>query len=328
MKNSPFLGSLETNLGIFVVLMIGAAWLLVETLGGIEMFHGGYHVSAQFDTAQDLKVGDLVKMAGVEIGRVEKIALAEQKVQVTMKLHPDVTVKTDSKALIKFTGLMGQNFVSLDFGTPGAPKAVDGAILETAEQPDLSAIMAKLDNAAAGIAKVANSFSGDKIDNILGPLTDFFKQNREPLTATIANIKNVSSQIAAGQGTVGKLIYDGTLYNSALTTVTNVQDTMANVQDIVISAKKMVDNVSAGQGTLGKLLTDDTLYNSTTASMTNLNQILFKVNHGQGTVGKLVNDEDFLKNAKLSLQKLDKAADGLEDQGPLSVLGIMSNNLF
>jgi phospholipid/cholesterol/gamma-HCH transport system substrate-binding protein len=107
-----------------------------------------------------------------------------------------------------------------------------------------------------------------------------------------------------------------------------VQDTMANVQDIVISAKKMVDNVSAGQGTLGKLLTDDTLYNSTTASMTNLNQILFKVNHGQGTVGKLVNDEDFLKNAKLSLQKLDKAADGLEDQGPLSVLGIMSNNLF
>jgi len=62
--------------------------------------------------------------------------------------------------------------------------------------------------------------------------------------------------------------------------------------------------------------------------MTNLSQILFKVNHGQGSVGKLVNDEDFLKNAKLSLQKLDKAADGLEDQGPLSVLGIMANNLF
>jgi phospholipid/cholesterol/gamma-HCH transport system substrate-binding protein len=62
--------------------------------------------------------------------------------------------------------------------------------------------------------------------------------------------------------------------------------------------------------------------------MTNLNQILMKINQGQGTVGKLVNDQEFYKNAKLSLQKLDKAADGLEDQGPLSVLGIMANNLF
>jgi phospholipid/cholesterol/gamma-HCH transport system substrate-binding protein len=52
-----------------------------------------------------------------------------------------------------------------------------------------------------------------------------------------------------------------------------------------------------------------------------LNQILLKINQGQGTVGKLVNDQEFYKNAKLSLQKLDKAADGLEDTGPLSVIG-------
>ena len=316
MKNS-----LETRLGLFVAVAILAAWAIVETLGGVEMFRGGYHVLAQFDTAQDLKVGDTVKMAGVEIGRVEKIALTDQKVQVTMKLHGDVVVKTDSKAVIKFTGLMGQNFVAVDFGSVAAPRAVDGTVLETTEQPDLSAIMAKLDNAASGIARVASSFSGDKIDNVLGPLTDFFKQNSGGLTATIANIKNVSSQIAAGQGTVGKLIYDDTLYASAITTVTNLQGT-------VTEARQMVSNVSAGQGTIGKLLTDEALYRSTTASMTNLNQILYKVNHGEGSVGKLVNDDDLILNAKVSLQKLDKAADGLEDQGPLSILGIMAGNLF
>jgi ABC-type proline/glycine betaine transport system ATPase subunit len=47
----------------------------------LEIFQGGYHVSALFDTVQDLKVGDSVKMAGVEIGRVEKIALADDKVR-------------------------------------------------------------------------------------------------------------------------------------------------------------------------------------------------------------------------------------------------------
>jgi phospholipid/cholesterol/gamma-HCH transport system substrate-binding protein len=323
MKNSP-----EPLIGIFVVIVIFAAWLIVETLGGVEGFHGGYHIKAMFDTAQDLKPGDAVKMAGVDIGRVEKITLSDQKVEVTMELHPDEPVKTDSTAVIKFTGLMGQNFVAIDFGTPNAPKAVDGAVLATIEQPDLSAIMTKLDNAAGGIAKVANSFSGDKIDNVLGPLTDFFKQNSGPLTATIANIKNVSGQIAAGQGTVGKLIYQDTLYNSALGTVTNLQETVTNVQGAVVDAREVLDEVKAGKGTMGKLLTDDTLYNSTTSSMTNLNRILFKINQGQGTVGKLVNDEDFLKNAKLSLQKLDKATDSIEDQGPLSVLGIIAGNLF
>ena len=45
-------------------------------------------------------------------------------------------------------------------------------------------------------------------------------------------------------------------------------------------------------------------------------------------MGKLVNDQEFYKNAKLSLQKLDKAADGLEDTGPLSVIGTMMSNFF
>ena len=56
-------------------------WVIVETLGGMESFHGGYRVRALFNTVQDLKVGNSVKMAGVEIGRVEKIALAGNKVE-------------------------------------------------------------------------------------------------------------------------------------------------------------------------------------------------------------------------------------------------------
>jgi len=313
MKNS-----LETKLGFFVAITVCAAVLIIETLGSADLFSRGKHVSALFDTVQDLKVGDRVKMAGVEIGRVDKIEIADEKVSVTMKLKLDANVKTDSKAVIKFTGLMGQNFVAVSFGAPGSPAADEGAVLQTEEQPDLSAIMAKLDSAAGGIQNLTKSFTGDKIDNLLGPLTDFIKQNSAPITATIANVKNVSSQIAAGQGTIGKMIYDDALYTTALSTVSNLQDTATSIQSVV-------SNVSAGQGTIGKLLTDETLYHATTSSMTNLNSILIKVNQGQGTVGKLVNDQDFYKNAKLSLQKLDKAADGLEDTGPLSVIGIMAN---
>jgi len=313
--------SLETKLGYFVVLAVFAAWIIVETLGGVEMFRGGYHVSALFDTVQDLKAGDSVKLAGVEIGRVEKIALADNKVRVTMKLHSDAVVRTDSTATIKFTGLMGQYFVAIDFGTPGAPRAVDGTVIATEEQPDLNAVMTKLDKAATGIENFGKSFTPDTLNNLMGPLVDFVKQNSGHLGGAISNIENISGQIASGQGTVGKLIYEQTLYNSAL-------DTISNLQSAVASAQIIISGVTNGQGTIGKLVTDDTLYTATTGAMTNLNQILQKVNQGQGTIGKLVNDQEFYKNAKLTLQKVDKAADGLEDEGPLSVLGIIANNLF
>jgi phospholipid/cholesterol/gamma-HCH transport system substrate-binding protein len=320
MKNS-----LETKLGIFVVLVIFAAVFIVEILGSTDLFRHGYHVSALFDTVQDLKVGDRVKIAGVEIGKVDDITLTNNAVCVSMKLHSDVVVKTDSKATVRFAGLMGQNYVNVTFGTPGAPRLGDGDYLETGEQPDLNALMAKLDAAANGIQNLTKSFTPDTINNLMGPLVDFVKQNSKPLTTTISNITDITSQIAAGEGTVGKLIYKDALYNSALTTVSNLQDTAGTANEVLTTAKGVVTDVAAGKGTLGKLVTDDTLYRATTSSMTNLNSILQKVNQGQGTLGKLVNNQEFYNNAKLSLQKLDKAADGLEDTGPLSVMGIIAN---
>jgi phospholipid/cholesterol/gamma-HCH transport system substrate-binding protein len=315
MKNS-----LETRLGVFAVLVIIAALFIVETLGGIGFFQRGYHLSALFITAQELKAGDSVKMAGVEIGRVEKVGLENNKVRVTMKLNSGTTVKTDSQASIRFTGLMGQNFVSIDFGSPDAPQAVDGAVLSSVEQPDLNAIMGKLNDAATGIQNAMRGFTGDTINNLLGPLTDLIRQNTGHLSATISNIQAISSQVASGQGSVGRMIYSDTFYDSTLSAVTNLQGT-------VVAARQVVQGVSEGRGTIGKLMTDETLYTATASSMTNLNQVLQKINQGQGSIGKLVNDQEFYKNAKVTLQKVDKAADSLEDQGPLSVIGIVLGNL-
>lgn len=316
MKNT-----LETRLGLFVTLVALAGFLIINSIGGMDKFRRGNHVSALFNSAMELKVGDRVKMAGVEIGRVEAITLATNKVKVMMKLREDAMVKTDSTATIKFAGLMGQNFVAIDFGTPAAPLATDGIFLSTVEQPDLSTIMAKLDNVASGVENLTKSFTGDKIDNLLGPFTDFLKQNSGPLTATIANIRRMSAEIAEGKGTIGRLINDDALYVSALTTVTNLQSTIAD-------ARAVIADVNSGQGSLGRLMKDETLYNETTASMTNLKEILQKINEGKGSVGKLVNDQEFYKNAKLTLQKVDKATDGLEDSGPLSVIGTIAGNLF
>jgi phospholipid/cholesterol/gamma-HCH transport system substrate-binding protein len=323
MKNS-----LETRLGLFAALIVIAAVLILETLGGLENLRSGKHLHALFNSVQELKEGDRVKMAGVEVGRVEKIQLADSKVDVTLKLKPTAKVKTDSVATIQFAGLMGQNFVSISFGSPSAPLAENNNAISTDEQPDLNAIMKRLDNVASGVENLTKSFSGDKIDNILGPLTDFFKQNNSNISTSLANIKIVTSQIAEGKGTVGKLVMDDTLYNTTLTTVSNLQDTATDLRATIADARSVVAEARSGKGTIGKLLTDDALYHNATESMTNLKEILQKVNRGDGTVGKLVNDQEFYKNAKLTLQKLDKATEGLEDQGPITVMSTLFKSFY
>jgi phospholipid/cholesterol/gamma-HCH transport system substrate-binding protein len=308
------------------------AVIILEMVGAADFFKSGYRVSASFKTAQELKKADLVKMAGVEIGRVESIVLEDGRAKVLLKIQEEYTIPTDAEAIIKFTGLMGQNFVSVEGGTVEAPKVVAGATLKTREQPDLSAIMVKLENVASGVEGLTKSFSAESFSTLLGPVTDFAKQNSAPLTAIISNMRLVSDNIAQGRGTVGRLINDDSLFNAAYTTVTNLQSAsadlkgfMAQAEGMITNANGVIDQINAGQGTLGKLTKDEQLYLETATAMTNLREILQKINRGQGSVGKLVNDESFFKNAKLTLQKVEK---GLEDQGPLSVLGIAVNSLF
>ena len=239
-------------------------------------------------------------------------------------------MKTDSTATIKFTGLMGQNFVSSWISARQARPAEDGTVLVTTEQPDLSAIMAKLDNVASGVENLTKSFTGDKIDNLLGPFTDFLKANHEPLTATIANIRSISTQISQGKGTVGRLIYEDSLYNSALghRAATSKRPAMKSSSPSP-TARKVIDQVNAGQGT-----------HRQTASKTKRSTGNHRVD--DQPEGDSAEDQPgaghrsaswsttrrFYKNAKMTLQKLDKATEGLEDQGPLSVLGIAVTHLF
>ncbi|HYE31596.1 MAG TPA: MlaD family protein [Methylomirabilota bacterium] len=334
--------TLETRLGLFFALALVAAFIILEMIGSRSFFKAGFPVKARFTNVQELKKGDPVKMAGVDIGRVEDVELGDNRVVVTLKINKDAKVKTDSKASIRFTGLLGQNFVAVDFGTPGAPVVTAGSEIETVEQADLNTLMTKIEAVASGVEGLTKNFSGENFSNLLGPFTDFLRENSPRLAAILGNMQVISGQIAKGEGTVGKLIMDEQLYTAALTTVTNLNSTATDLQKLLGdaeglvadakltlgSARETMAGVQQGQGTIGKLLKDETLYRETTTAMVNLREILQKINQGQGSVGKLVNDQSFFDNAKLTLQKVEKATEGLEDQGPLSVLGMAVNSLF
>lgn len=327
--------SVESKLGMFFAFTIIALLIVLEFAGGYGFLKRGYRLHALFKDVEELKTGDLVKVAGVQVGRVENVHLTTNGyADVTMNLQKNTDVSIDSKAVLKFTGLMAQNYIALDIGT-SPTMAENGAYLQTVEQPDLSVLMTKLNNVATGVENLTRSFSGEKIDNLLGPITDLVKNNQTNITASLGNIRTVTQRIANGQGTMGKLVNEDKLYVSALDTISNLQNSTTNIRVVANEASQLLTNanntinrINSGQGTLGKLVNDKSLYNEMEGSMTNAHQILLKMNHGQGTIGQLINDDSTLRNIKISMQKLDKASESLEDTGPLSVLGTLATSLF
>jgi phospholipid/cholesterol/gamma-HCH transport system substrate-binding protein len=324
MKNT-----LETRLGIFFALALVAIAVVLEMAGSFDVFRRGMEIQARFADVLELRPADPVKMAGKQIGTVTSIQFADDKVLVRMKItDPSAVIRTDSKATIKFSGLLGQNYVSIDFGTPkGAPIAT-GSELATVEQPDVGKILAKLDGAAAGIQKLTDNLSDINLEELIVPFTDFLKQSGPDISTILSNTAAIARQVRSGKGSIGRLLYEETFYNAALETVTNLTDTTRDIQGAVADARTVVDDMRKGQGTLGKLLTDEKLYGETSDAMTQLKEILQKINRGEGSVGQLVNDPALIDNANLTLRKVDKATETLEDQGPLTVLGILINPLF
>jgi len=321
--------TLETRLGLFITFAVIVGALILELIGGTSLLKRGMDLKARFNNVHELKEGDPVKMAGVQIGRVRRIGFTQNKVLVLMRITDRrAAVRTDSKATVLFTGLLGQNYVSIDFGSSKGAIAMPDAELETIEQPDLSALMSKFDGVATGVKKMTDNISEININDALLPFTDFLKENRPRIAGILTNAQAVSEQLAAGKGTVGKLVQDEALYQNALQTVTNLNQTADELQAGIKETRAVLADLNAGKGTMGKLAKDETLYREAAGAVTNLNEILRKINQGQGTVGRIVNDESLFKNAKMTLQKLDKATDSLEDQGPLSIVGTAVSKLF
>ncbi len=322
-------GSSEAQVGLFIIIALIAAFVLMEVAGSVNFFSESITVDTRFENIKDLKTGDPVKVAGVQVGRVDSIAFDSNKVLVRLQIDQDkqAAIRTDSEASIQFEGLMGQHYVAVKFGDSGLP-IENGTVLTTREQPDLSTLMAKLEGVASGVENMTSSFSGDTFGDILGPVGDLIQENKDKLTTMLSNFEQVSNQIAQGEGTIGKLVSDPEFYETANATVAKLQHTADEINLAVMDARNIVTKLNEGSGTLGKLTTDDTLYKETTVAMNNLKEILVKLNQGEGSIGMLINDPALLNNATTTLQKVNKATESLEDQGPMSVIGMAVGNLF
>ena len=130
--------------GVFMLLGILALGYLSVKLGRVSLFGGtGYRVTVDFPSIGGLKAGSTVEIAGVEIGRVESIGLADYQARVTLRVDGAVKLQEDSIASIKTKGLIGEKYVRISPG--GSEKIIPpgGRIREVEAPIDFEELLSK-----------------------------------------------------------------------------------------------------------------------------------------------------------------------------------------
>src|SRR5581483_483794 len=130
--------------GVFMILGIAALAYMSVKLGRVSFFGtGGYDVVADFPSVGGLKNGSSVEIAGVEVGRVESIGLADYQARVTLRLNSDVKLQEDSIASIKTKGLIGEKYIRISPG--GSDKLIPpgGRIREVEAPVDFEELLSK-----------------------------------------------------------------------------------------------------------------------------------------------------------------------------------------
>lgn len=285
--------SREVRVGLFLVVAFLILIALFELLGKETIFARMVEYKTSFKAIPSLRLGDPVRLAGVEVGNVRDIRVIGARVEVTIRVKPGTPIKTDSIATIKLTSLLGTNFVDVTFGSPSAQVAPPGSFLQSAEPPDLNTLLARLNDAAG------------EVQVLVKQVNEGMGKSLEPLTSTFQSMDRIAKQIEKGQGTLGKLIASDGLYQE--------------MQGIATNMNKVSQQLARGEGTLGKLVNDDTLYKdlrSLTADLKvasqGLSRIAQDVESGKGTLGKLVKDDALYLEAKNTLSQAREALGGIQ----------------
>ena len=255
----------QLRVGITVVVAVVGLMLVVFLMSSTTgLFTDKVVIRTYFDNAEGLRVGAPARLQGVDIGNVTAIRVVSNHgltpVEVRMKVNTRYDLlRVDSVAQLSTAGVLGETFVDIDSSAAKGRRVKEGDVLAAQNKPDLQDVIRS---------------SQTSLQNV---------------DVLVRRLDRIVAAIEQGQGSIGKFIYDPSLYNKLNVTLNEVQS--------------MVNQISSGQGSLGKLLFTDEMHNKLNASVEKIDKIIAQINNGEGSLGKLVKDPELYNNANQTIAK-------------------------
>ena len=279
----------EVLVGVFLMAavaigLLGTLWLV---RGGLS---SGYPLYAKFAWGQNLKPGQPVLLAGVNVGGVRDVKLRDDGyLDVILRVNDDIKVPKNSVASVKPIGIFGDAAVAL---TPKGPSKLSYAPNDTvpvgASDTDIQAIMNRVDSIGATVQLMTKTLNQELIAS--GGFKDMRKtlanaaelsanasrlsvqlnaiaaeQNRN-LTATMAQFRRAASAVDSAQ-------IDSTLKNFR-TSSASLTRIAANLDSTTKKVNGLVGGIERGEGTVGKFMKDTLLYRDLRGLVTQADSVL------------------------------------------------------
>lgn len=280
------LGLSQLRVGVFVLFGLAVlAFLILNSTGDFNPFEKKLRLKARFAAADGLREGSEVQLAGVKIGKVEDVVLLppdspeDYKVEALLAVDSELNgrpiserIRTDSTAQLVATSILAND--KMINVTPGSSKGApvsENHVLESTEAISINQL-----------TKTGN----DLLEQI----------NKLAIPAN--QILNKANQ---GEGTLGRIVNDESLYKNLDTTVAETRLTMTKLQTTL-------EKVNSGNGSAGKLLNDPQLYNSLNKTVSQLESISNDIRAGRGSAGKFVTDDALYNETRAAIIDLRTSA--------------------
>ena len=306
MKTEPKKRAVTVGLFIFLGLIFLAAGILA--VGNLHStFSKKIQVTAVFDDVNGLQSGNNVWFSGVKIGTVSKLNFyGQSQVQVAIKINEKSQqyIRKDAKVKIGTDGLIGNKILIIYGGSAQSPPVEDGDAL--------------------GIEKMVST------EEMMGTL----QENNKNLLAITTDFKAISKKIVDGEGTVGKLLKDESLYNSLDVTLASLQRSSAHAEKLTSAIADYGAKLNQPGSLANDLVTDTTVFNNVQASVqklkqlttsaaeatanlktasVNVNKVSNSLDNRDSPLGVLLYDEKSAAHLKATLQNLEGGSQKLDE---------------
>jgi len=275
--------STEKKVGFFFILCLVVFAVMLEIGERWNPFEKDVPYKTYLTNITGLKIGDSVRLAGVDVGKITGINVLENKIQIDFEVTKGTKIRTDSVASLRLTNLLGGQFLGLSFGSPQAPLLPPGGTVMSKDSGNIDIIVDNISDLTKDAKALVTDLNKNQ-NELMGKISAMIDENRGNLKNTVANLNNITTKFDRGQGSLALLLNDKSLYN-------NTNQTTANLKNIT-------EKINRGEGTIGKLVNDDAFYRDAKGAIANINdsmkdvkEIAGKINKGEGTIGQLVNDK-------------------------------------
>ena len=294
---------LETKVGLFVFIgLVLLAVLLIQFSKGTSLFHGTYNLRLNASNVGGLKQRAGVLVAGVQVGSVSEIQLADdgKSVTIILKIYKNFKIYGDARFVIEQSGFLGDQFVAIVPTANQAPFLTNNAPVNCEPPFNLQEVA----RSAAGFVQRIDE-TAQKLD---ASVTDLRRVvlNGETLTnfaITMNNMRTVSEQaigtvgdinaiISTNSSQIGLAVSNVLFFSQQLTHLADTADNLlaTNSPEITASVKniktstdtlnKLMDDLQSGRGLAGTLLQNQQLAtnmqaiaNNLTIATSNLNRL-------------------------------------------------------